>query len=61
MARSAGTVVIITEEGYRTALYSSELILVPAFILACYLLYRGLLRGDLGIPGKGGTARNLPP
>jgi EmrB/QacA subfamily drug resistance transporter len=62
MARSAGTVVIITEEGYRTALYSSELILVPAFILACYLLYRGLSRGDLGIPpGEGGAARNLPP
>jgi EmrB/QacA subfamily drug resistance transporter len=54
VARSVGNQIIITVAGYRSAIYVAELILVPAFILAGYLLYRGILRGDIGIPGEGG-------
>ena len=54
VARSVGNQVIITVAGYRAAIYVAEMILVPAFILAFYLLYRGVLRGDIGIPGTGG-------
>nr|WP_280897469.1 MFS transporter [Methanolinea mesophila] len=54
-ARLSGTETVITVEGYRAALFVSELFLVPAVILSLYLLHRGLARKDLGIPAKPGT------
>lgn len=53
-ARLSGTETVITVEGYRAALFVSELFLVPALILSLYLLKRGISRKDLGIPGSQG-------
>jgi EmrB/QacA subfamily drug resistance transporter len=61
LARSIGTQVIITVDGYRAALYAAEVILIPAFVLACYLLYRGFSSGDIGIPEKRRPEGSPPP
>ncbi len=42
----------ISTRGYQTALLGTEWFLLIAIILAGYLLYRGYLRGDVGIPGS---------
>jgi len=57
---SGSTSVILTVESYHAALYASEGFIVIALILAFYLLYRGLSKGDFGIPEKG-VAGKPPP